>query len=171
VDPRTLTRLELPYRAYAGSVDARDLVLAGLRWPTEYWVGLAIGWLEQGVPIDEQIFREVQRLGSVIALSQGLKHRVFALTRQHLQSLPIEELDVVRVVALHQKGRAHEGTESVKREPRVGDMGTVVHVYEPKAGEPLFAVEAIDKDGLTLWLADLKGAELKLEAKHNAAGA
>jgi hypothetical protein len=151
--------------------DARDVVLAGLKWPTEYWVGLAIGWLEQGAPTNKQITRELERLGSTTTLSQSLKHRAFVLARRQIQALPIEELDLVRVVALHRESRDHEGTESVKRQPRVGDVGAVVHVYSPVSGAPNFAVEAVDKEGLTLWVADFEANELKLEAKHHDAGA
>jgi hypothetical protein len=172
VDPRTLvTLLESPYQSYTGTVDAREVVLAGLKWPTEYWAGLAIGWLEQGAPTSKQIAQELQRLGSTAKLSQGLKHRAFTLARQLMQALPIEELDMVRVVAIHRESREHEGTESVKRQPRVGDVGAVVHVYSSAAGKSLFAVEAVNKEGLTLWVADFQGTELKLEAKHDDAGA
>ena len=172
MDPRTLvTLLESPYQSYTGAVDAREVVLAGLSWPTEYWAGLAIGWLEQGAPANQQITQELERLGSTTTLSQSLKHRAFILARRHLQALPIEELDMVRVVALHRESREHEGTESVKRQPRVGDVGAVVHVYSPVPDKSIFAVEAVNKEGLTLWVAHFEEAELKLEAKHYAAGA
>ena len=44
--------METPYAQYVPVLAAPELVLlAGLRWPTEYWAGLAIGWLEQGVGV------------------------------------------------------------------------------------------------------------------------
>jgi hypothetical protein len=88
-----------------------------------------------------------------------------------MQSLPIEALDVVRVVALQREGREYEGTESVKRQPRVGDIGAVVHAYPAASGKALFEVEAVDRNGLTVWVAAFEAAELKLEAKHFDAGA
>ena len=164
--PSIVTSLETPYPSYSGTTDASEILLAGLQWPTEYWVGLALGWLEQGAPVSKPILEELQRLGSGNVLSQSVKHRAFALVRQTLQSLPIEELDVVRVVALHQKSRDYQGTESVARPPRVGDVGTVVHAYPPTSVERRFEVEAVDKDGRTLWVAAFEATELKLEAKH-----
>jgi len=37
------------------------VVLAGLESQMEYWIDLAIGWLEQGVPLDEEIVETLSR--------------------------------------------------------------------------------------------------------------
>ncbi|MBQ0936379.1 hypothetical protein [Ideonella paludis] len=169
--PSIVTALEEPYPAYSGTMDASHILLAGLQWPTEYWVGLALGWLEQGAPISQAILKELQCLATSASLSQSVKHRAFGLVRQTLQSLPIEELDVVRVVALHQVARIYGGTATVERVPQVGDVGTVVHVYQPTSTERRFEVEAVDKDGFTLWIADFDAMELRLELKHFQSGA
>ncbi|MBK6696896.1 MAG: hypothetical protein IPG50_32640 [Myxococcales bacterium] len=49
------------------------------------------------------------------------------------------------------------------RQPRVGDLGTIVNVL----GENAFTVECVDEGGLTLWLADFLTEEL--EARLDAA--
>ncbi len=77
----------------------------------------------------------------------------------------IEELDVVRVVALRDSARQFSGTEGVCRAPRIGDLASVVHVLEPGRA---FIVEAVECSGFTLWLADFQAEELKLESKHRA---
>ncbi len=50
------------------------------------------------------------------------------------------ELDVVRVTRLLAPTRRVHGTEDVARPPRVGDVGTIVHVL----GEDAFVVECVD---------------------------
>lgn len=80
--------------------------------------------------------------------------------------LQIEELDVVRVMALRTSGRHFDGSEGVKREPRIGDTGTVVHAYPTGAEEPAFIVEAVTSEGYTLWVADFVASELRLGKKH-----
>jgi hypothetical protein len=78
----------------------------------------------------------------------------------------LEELDVVRVVSLKESKRAIAGTEGVKRQPRVGDKGTVVHVHCTADEEPAFIVECVSPEGYTLWLADFVLSELELEWKY-----
>lgn len=166
IKPSLVTALEAPYHKYSGSVDATDVVLSGLRWPTEYWAGLAVGWLEEGVSWNLDILKELKRISSDTVISQALRHRAFALVRQMTQLLPIEELDVVRVVTLHQDFREFWGDDSVKRQPRVGDVGVVVRDYPVASGKALFEVEAMNTDGITLWVAAFDADELKLEEKH-----
>lgn len=168
LDPRTLViHLESPYAEYeATHASAGEVLLAGLRWSNDYWSSLAVSWLEQGAPIDSEIVRELDRLASMQVLSQGLRHRAFTLARRFTQRLPIEELDVVRVVALREHERHFDGTEGVKRKPRIGDMGTVVHAHATGEQEPSFMVEAVAPSGHTLWVADFAAGELKLEVKY-----
>lgn len=172
MDPRALVvYLESPYSAYAPVLaSVREVVLAGLRWSNDYWSGLAVAWLEQGAPIDLAIATELQKLATTEVISQSLRHRAFALARRFTRELPIEELDVVRVVALRNIDRSFEGTEGVKREPRVGDRGTVVHAHPTGSHEAAFIVEAVAPDGHTLWVADFVASELQLEVKHCVAG-
>ncbi len=77
----------------------------------------------------------------------------------------IEELDVVEVVALLEADREFSGTEGVSRVPRIGDIATIVHVLEMGS---LFIAEAVNEQGLTLWVADFQAKELQLRAKYSA---
>ena len=66
------------------------------------------------------------------------------------------ELDTVVVRALLTPTRQVEGTDAVKRQPRVGDQGAIVHVLGPEA----YVVESVDAAGMTVWLADFRADEL-----------
>jgi hypothetical protein len=77
-------------------------------------------------------------------------------------NMPLSELDVVRVNQLLATTRTFDGTRGVVREPRIGDVGTIVHVL----GGGTFIVEAVDSDGFTLWLADFAAEELELVSSH-----
>ncbi|MEQ1761946.1 MAG: DinB family protein [Pyrinomonadaceae bacterium] len=68
----------------------------------------------------------------------------------------MDELSTVRVVKLNIPDRHFDGTEGVKRRPKIGDTGTIVH----RAGE-LCIVESVDAAGLTVWLADFALDELE----------
>ena len=68
------------------------------------------------------------------------------------------EHSVVRITRLLQANRPIQGSEKVMRPPLMGDIGAIVHVYAPS----LYAVEMVDSDGLTIWLADFEREELEL---------
>jgi plasmid stabilization system protein ParE len=71
--------------------------------------------------------------------------------------VPLREHDVVRVVRLLSPTREAGGTAQVSRQPRVGDVGTIVHVLGPHS----FIVECVDTQGLTAWIADFEAEELE----------
>jgi len=72
------------------------------------------------------------------------------------------ELDQVRVVRLNHPTREVTGTERVRRQPAVGDLGTVVALLKHGSNPPGYYVECVDADGLTLWLAGFDRDELAL---------
>jgi len=76
------------------------------------------------------------------------------------KTLPVEAQAgcVVRVVKLLREERPFQGSKGVERAPRVGDVGAIVHVYDPNC----FAVECVARDGRTVWLADFYGEELEV---------
>ena len=170
MDPRTLLPfLESPYAAYKPvTASAKEVVLIGLRWLNEYCSSLAITWLEQSAPIDHEVVIALEKIAATEKLSQSIRHRAFALVRRYLHQSPIAELDTVRIVALKTPNRQFDGSERIKREPRLGDKGAVVHVYPAGAAEQMFMVEAVNPEGYTLWVADFFQSELKLETKHHA---
>ena len=76
-------------------------------------------------------------------------------------STPLREYDVVRVARLNSPTRKFDGTDSVKRAPRIGDEAMICHQYDPNDPRAAVAVEMVDNDGLTVWLADFFPDELE----------
>ena len=64
---------------------------------------------------------------------------------------------MVRVARLLRDERDYDGTESVKRPPRVGDTGTVVTVL---GTNEKYVVECVAPSGRTVWLAEFTPEEL-----------
>ena len=79
------------------------------------------------------------------------------------QGTPVfNELDHVRVVRLNHPTREVTGTERVRRQPVVGDSGTVVALVKHASKPPGYDVECVDAAGMTLWLAEFDRDELAL---------
>ena len=79
-----LLHLEKPLQAYSGIVPVGDVVMAGLDYETsDYWPGLAIGWLEQGAPVDSNVLQALARVSGINHFSQQIRHRSVAVIRQH----------------------------------------------------------------------------------------
>ncbi len=74
---------------------------------------------------------------------------------------PLAIYTVVRVAHLAHVTRPWNGTEGVARSPRVGDCGTVVHVYAPNDPNTSYSVECVNRDGYTVWLADFAPNEIE----------
>ena len=75
---------------------------------------------------------------------------------------PIREYDSVKVTRLLAPGRYFSGTVPVARPPAIGDVATVCREYEPKDPSARVAVEMVDENGMTIWLADFERSELEL---------
>jgi len=74
----------------------------------------------------------------------------------------LREYDLVRIVKLLRSDRPFDGSESVRRSPRVGDVATICHEYDPNDPTGKVTVEMSDYNGLTIWLTDFDRAELEL---------
>ena len=72
----------------------------------------------------------------------------------------LQKYDLVRVKQMIQSDRKYDGTEGVKRSPRVGDRGVIVYI--PPGTNSWCIVECMDQDGFTIWLADFVDDELEL---------
>ena len=72
-----------------------------------------------------------------------------------------KEYDIVIIVKLATNDRKFDGTDKVKRTPRVGDIATIVYEYEPSNPNGRCIVEKVDDDGYTIWLADFEKDELE----------
>lgn len=53
----------------------------GFHWSAPYWNDLAIGWIEQGLPVDAEIADCLQRIVEKPKWPQRLRHRAQALLR------------------------------------------------------------------------------------------
>ena len=73
----------------------------------------------------------------------------------------LKEHQVVRVVRLLKANRPYQGTVGVRSAPAVGDVGTIVHPYDPEDPRAPIAVEMVDADGNAVWLADFDPDELE----------
>ena len=72
-----------------------------------------------------------------------------------------KEYDNVRVVRLLKENRHYDGTEGVRRAPVVGDVAIIVHDYDSEDPRGPVAVEKVDAEGSTIWLADFDRDELE----------
>jgi hypothetical protein len=67
-------------------VNARDVVLAALAWPTQGWIAPALDWLEAEVALDDEIADELERVAAIEVYSQQLRHRAFRLAKRWRRS-------------------------------------------------------------------------------------
>ncbi len=67
---------------YSESMPAREILLCALNWPIDYWPALALGWLEQGAPIDFEIAMRLESIGQGRQYDQRTRHRGRALHKQ-----------------------------------------------------------------------------------------
>ncbi|MFC0047892.1 hypothetical protein [Rheinheimera tilapiae] len=95
MDPRNLiVQLERPLREYRGVTPVREIILAGLRWPTDYWPSLAVAWIEQGAEVDNDIIKLLNEVASKDGFPQKLRHQAFAIAHRkgnggsHAQNTP-----------------------------------------------------------------------------------
>ena len=69
----------------------------------------------------------------------------------------MKELNILKVNKFLRENRRFDGTETVKRPPQIGDVGTIVYYNEKGC-----IVENVDDDGYTIWLADFLIEELEV---------
>jgi hypothetical protein len=81
MDRRTLLpALEAPRSEYVPKgASVREVVMAGLDWPTPYWPELAVAWLEDGTPMDDDIVDLLLRIADTKTFPQNRRHRSAAL--------------------------------------------------------------------------------------------
>jgi hypothetical protein len=85
--------------------------------------------------------------------------------RQKMKAV-LREYDVVRVVRLEPRAREYTSSEGYGRDPRVGDIGTIVHDYgEGRDDRTPVCVECSAESGHCIWLADFERDELEFVAR------
>ena len=60
----------------------RQVILAAIEWPNENWLEEALLWIEQGVPLDEEIAKALESVSTRKTHSQHLRHKAFALAKR-----------------------------------------------------------------------------------------
>jgi hypothetical protein len=80
-----------------------------------------------------------------------------------MEKINFQEYDIVRVVRLTTPERYNVGgNPSIKRQPNIGDIGTIVHAYPIIPGkEKAYIVECLGEEG-TYWVCDFYEHELEL---------
>jgi len=68
-----------------------------------------------------------------------------------MKAIVLREHDCVRVTMLLTPNRQSDGTEGVRRLPRIGDLATIVHEYQPNGPHATVAVEKVNADVYTVW--------------------
>lgn len=84
MDPRKLVlNLEQPYSAFSPQVGtSQDVLLAGLKWRSDYWTGLAVAWIHQGAPVDEDILLELELVSEDKQLRQKTRQEAFVIAKK-----------------------------------------------------------------------------------------
>ena len=81
----------------------------------------------------------------------------------------LKEYDVVRVAKLLPHPREYTSSEGYARDPRVGDIGTIVHDYGQGSDESApVCVECSAPSGHCIWLADFERDELEFVSRPDA---
>ena len=74
----------------------------------------------------------------------------------------LREYDVVRVVRLAPHPREYTSSKGYARDPRIGDIGTIVQDYgQGRDDTAPVCVECSTEDGHCIWLADFARDELE----------
>ena len=74
-----------------------------------------------------------------------------------------EEYDVVRIVKLITPNRRFDGTAGIIEPPKIGDVGTIVHIVEKtNPADTIYIIEKVAPSGETIWLADFQEKEIEL---------
>ena len=78
----------------------------------------------------------------------------------------LREYDVVRVVRLTPHPREYTSSEGFARDPRIGDVGTIVHDHgDGRDDHAPVCVECSAPSGHCVWLADFERDELEFVAR------
>lgn len=77
------------------------------------------------------------------------------------ETLMFEEYSLVRIIKLNEANRPFDGTKGVMKPPKIGDIGTIVHIVErTNPTDTIYIVEKVSPTGATIWLADFRQDEL-----------
>jgi hypothetical protein len=85
------------------------------------------------------------------------------------QKMPgLKQYDVVRVLSVL-RVQVEDAPRIGTRSPRIGDTGTIVEILRAADSSDSYMVEAVEKDGTTLWLTDFPAEALEVIVPHETA--
>lgn len=74
------------------------------------------------------------------------------------------DYDTVRVLCVPVDS-AQKLWEGSIREPRVGDIGTIVEINNRTPLLPKYVIECVSRDGRTIWMAEFESFQLELVSR------
>lgn len=80
--PQALNDRGLPEPVEARDVSFREIVATGLGSGSTCWIALAVGWIEQGFPLDAGLVALIDLLVERKEADQRTRHRAFTLARR-----------------------------------------------------------------------------------------
>lgn len=81
--PQVVVHLEQPLAAFQeNDLSVKEVLVMGLSWPTDYWPALAIEWLHQGAPLDDEIAELLMAVSQRRRFPQSLRHSAFAIAKR-----------------------------------------------------------------------------------------
>jgi hypothetical protein len=66
----------------------KQVVLAALTWPTDGWMNIALEWIEQGVPLDEELINALENVSANKHNAQAIRHKAFAFSKRWRREHP-----------------------------------------------------------------------------------
>jgi hypothetical protein len=60
----------------------KQVVLAALTWPTDGWMRIALEWIEQGIPLDEELANALESVSKNKHNAQAIRHKAFAISKR-----------------------------------------------------------------------------------------
>jgi hypothetical protein len=73
----------------------------------------------------------------------------------------LKPYSIVRVIKLIRGIEEYNGWKVNRRNPKVGETGTIVEILHAKNLADCYVVENVNSDGATIWLADFFEEELE----------
>lgn len=81
--PCVVVHLEQPLAAFReDGLSVKDVLVVGLTWPTDYWPALAIEWLRQGAPVDEEIAELLMAVSRRRGFRQSVRYGAFGIAKR-----------------------------------------------------------------------------------------
>lgn len=77
-----VSKLIKPLSELDASASPKAVVMAALTWPSQGWFLVALDWLDQGVPIDEEIAESLESIAATKHYLQSTRHRAFSMAKR-----------------------------------------------------------------------------------------